>query len=328
MLDLPDKTMLTYLLNPMFDKIDVSDIHVSRLLTELEGFRNKYNKKVAPETEALKFYFLNHIFHIMKTKFNESEILDDEMIKIAEKHIVLTNEIAKRLFFYNILIAIEEANFMYKQESSFYDFLERSYGKEFSDWVNNGFGKTLTSFGKLNMTCGEFSAAMVSVFAFAKWQHGFGGKGWVPIATSVADCIHGIVSFEQMADQAFSLCHNNGSMFNKGHLYDHYSSFIYKILDIQDSGQIPQWIGENLNNKYIDKEIRGIYEIVAKRFPAEITGSLDQSLIKNSEKKREQKTAALAKKNASTWNSGNTQTVKPHEHKIDKILVDLFKKGF
>lgn len=330
MFDLPANTMFTYLLNPMFDEIDMSDIHVSKLVKELETFKHSHGKMASPETDALKFYFLNHAFHVMKTKFNQFEVLDEKMAFVAEKHIQQTNEIAKRLFFYNILIAVEEAKFMPNQDAGFYDFLDQSYGSGFKQWVSSGFGRSLTSFGNLNMTCGDFSKAMVSVFAFAKWQHGFGGKGWVPIASSVSDCIHGRMSFEQMADQAFSLCHNNGSMFNKGHLYNCYSQFIYSILDIQDSGQIPQWIGSNLGSQYVDKDLKDVYKIMAECFPEEMTGKVNSSLIKDSEKKRQQKSAAISAKNAATWNNANQpkQPPPPHKHKMDEILVDLFKKGF
>lgn len=147
----------------------------------------------------------------------------------------------------------------------------------------------------------------------------------------VSDYIHGRLSFEQFADQAFSLCHNNGSMFNKGHLYNCYSSFIYSILDIQDSGQIPQWIANNKNSPYVDKQLLEVYEIMAKEFPEEMTGPVNKSLISNSEKKRNQKAQALAKQQQATWNQWNqaqqTKPAKPSvEAKINNILLGGFGK--
>lgn len=330
MQDLPPNTMYTYLMNPMFDKVNMSEIHVSKLAQEIEAFQKSSQKMSVPEKDALKFYFFNHAFHILKSKFNPLETLNQDMAIVAEKHIQATNLIAKRLFFYNLIIAVEEARFIPKQNAQFYSFIENNYGSQFHNYVQKNFPNSLTSFGNLNMTCGEYTQAMMSVFGFGKWQPGFGGKGWVPIAASSADLIAGNISFEQMADQAFSLCHNNGSMFNKGHFYSQYSHFIYTILDIQDSGQIPQWIGQNLDNKYVDNEMREIYEIMSRHFPNEMTGKVDMSLIKNSEQKRNKKAAALAAKNQANWNSwGNQgqQPPEPHKHKMDEMLVDMFKKG-
>lgn len=331
MYDLPGKTVITYAANPLFNELDFSELPVSMLKKEIDAFMSKRGGHVAPERDALTFYFLNHAFHLLKSKFGQFEQLNDKMSKVAEQHITLTNEIAKRLFFYSVIIAVEEARFIPSQNDNFYGVMLNSYGREFHDYVQNNFRGSLTDFGKLDMTCGEYATGMVSVFAFGRWQPGFGGKGWVPIASLVSDCIHGRLSFEQFADQAFSLCHNNGSMFNKGHLYNCYSSFIYSILDIQDSGQIPQWIANNKNSPYVDKQLLEVYEIMAKEFPEEMTGPVNKSLISNSEKKRNQKAQALAKQQQATWNQWNqaqqTKPAKPSvEAKINNILLGGFGK--
>ena len=338
--DLPANTMLTYLSNPMFDKVDFSALPVSTLAAEIERFKTDRGGNPAPETDALTFYFMNHAFHVMKSRHHPLETLDKDMAFVAEQHIRNTNLVAKRLFCYSVVIAVEEARFMHQQEPAFYDFLERSYGAEFRDYVKNGFqaksqkgGRDgLTSFGALDMTCGQFATAMVSVFAFAKWSPGFGGKGWVPIAALVADCVHGNISFESMADQAFSLCHNNGSMFNKGHFYSHYTHFIYDILDIQDSGQIPQWISSNSTSKFLSGDLKKVHGIMAERFPDEMTGRVNSALITNSKQKREQKASMLAKKNAATWNAMSHQTHgKPQKAQpsiaMDGVLLSGLKKN-
>jgi hypothetical protein len=312
MYDLPQNTMMTYGANPMFDALNFSELPVSKLAEEIEAFKKKSKgHMVAPESDALTFYFMNHAFHVMKSRFNPLERLDPDLAQVAEQHIKSTNEVAKRLLFYSMVIAVEEARFIPQQDARFFNFLENSYGYQFKQYVKDGFKGSLTDFGKLDMTCGQFTTGMMSVFAFGRWQPGFGGRGWTPIAALVADCVSGNISFEGMADQAFSLCHNNGSMFNKGHLYSCYSQFIYNILDIQDSGQVPQWIASNRGSKFITPDLARAFEIMAKRFPDEMTGSVDMKLIKNSEAKREQKAAALAKKNAAMWN----QTQLPEDDK-------------
>lgn len=338
MYDLPTNTMFNFLSNPMFDSHNYSELPVSKLAKEIDTFMAKNKNHPAPETDALTFYLLNHGFHVMKTKFNQLEALNSDMIEVAEQHIAMTNRVAKRLFCYSTIIAVEEARFMHDQDDIFYDFLKREYGEDFLNYVKNGFSvgsdHKLTSFGKLDMTCGEFFDGMVSVFAFGKWQGGFGGKGWVGIASLMADVIKGSISLENMADQAFSLCHNNGSMFNKGHLYQYYSSFIYDILDIQDSGQIPLWIDNNKSSKFITAELKKVHTILSEYFPNEMTGKIDQSIIKNSKQKREQKAAMIAKKNQANWNSGfagngsskKTEKTAPTS-KIDTLLSGDFKNN-
>jgi len=331
MYDLPQNTVITYTANPLFNKVNSGHLPVSVLKKEIEAFMAKKGSYVDPERDALGFYFLNHAFHLLKSKYGQFEQLSPQLTKVAEQHIHLTNTIAKRLFFYSLIIAVEEARFIPSQDDNFFNMLQGGYGQEFREYAQGGFRGKLTDFGKLDMTCGEYASAMVSTFAFGKWQPGFGGKGWVPIASLVSECIQGNLSLEQFADQAFSLCHNNGSMFNKGHLYNHYSSFIYNILDIQDSGQIPQWIANNKNSKYLDKELLEVYEIMAKEFPEEMTGPINKSLISNSEKKREQKAAALAKQQQAAWNQWSnhqqTKAAKPSvEAKLNNVLLGGYGK--
>ena len=301
----------------MFDKMHFGVLPVSALAAEIEAFQKSHTERVAPESDALTFYFMNHAFHVMKSRFNPMERLDEDMAFVAEMHIRSTNEVAKRLFFYSIIIAIEEARYIPAQDAAFFDFMERSYGSEFKSYVKNHFPGKLTDFGKLDMNCGAFATAMMSVFAFGKWQPGFGGRGWTPIAALVSSCVNGALSFEGMADQAFSLSHNNGSMFNKGHLYQQYSHFIYNILDIQDSGQIPQWIDSNPGNKFITADLKRAHKIMAERFPDEMTGKVDMALVNNSEKKRQQKADALAKKNAAMWNQTQAQPSEDSKPKYD-----------
>jgi hypothetical protein len=83
---------------------------------------------------------------------------------------------------------------------------------------------------------------LVEVFHTGKFSGGFGGEAWGAIADVLNDYVHGKLTAEMMLDTAFTLCHNNGPIFNKGMLYDGYTSDIYTILDVQRSGQVPQLV--------------------------------------------------------------------------------------
>lgn len=327
MYDLPDHTLAPYLLNPLFTKTDLSELPIADLASELVAFQHSHATQVSPEADALQFYFFNHAFHLIQAKYAPLARLPDDLAQVVENHFQATNTIAKRLLFYNLLIAVEEARFIPAQDETFHSHMNNSFGPELMDFITKRSGN-LAGFGKLPLTCGDYTRGIMSVFAFGKWQPGYGGHGWVPIATVVHDFISGNLSLEQLADQSFSLCHNNGSMFNKGHFYVGYSEFIYQVLDIQDSGQIPQWLGKNLSSSFVTPTLRESYQIMAKHFPEAMTGKLDQSLLRDSAAKRTKKAAILAKKNSSTWNSGATAIPKAKPvQKIDNMLVDMFKKG-
>lgn len=307
MYDLPSNSIKLYASNPLFGEIDFSDVHLSDVTEQIKKFKNQSKSKSYPETDALKFYFGNHVFHVVKSNFNSLQKLSKDEDELVVKHIENASDISKRLFYYGLMICVEEARFLPHQDDSFHQIIKDSYGDEFHDWMSGGFKGSLDEFGNLDMTVGQLSRAMVSVFGFGSWNPGFGGKGWVPIASLISECAHGKISFESFSDQAFSLCHNNGSMFNKGHLYHCYSKFIYNILDIQDSGQIPQWIDSNKSNKFIDKDLSEIFKLSKKLFPDQVSGKVDQSLVGNSESKRLAKEKALQSHNSHHWNHASNQ---------------------
>jgi hypothetical protein len=67
---------------------------------------------------------------------------------------------------------------------------------------------------------------------------GFGGRAWGAIADCLVSFVDGTYSPEVMLDVVWTLCHNNGAIFNKGMFYESYTNTLYRILDIQRSGQI------------------------------------------------------------------------------------------
>ena len=334
MYDLPEKSLMAVLSNPLYDKVDMSDIHVSVLSKRIKAFKSKQKSNPSPETDALTFYFLNHVAHVIKSKYNPMEDLPDDVHHLAVECVKATNIVAQRLFYYSVIIALEEARFLYVNDNErLVEYLGKSFGKEVGDWARKGFRSgSLEDLGSMDLTCAQYTRAMTSVFSFGKWQGGFGGKGWVPISSLAQQCVRGDISIESMADQAFSLCHNNGSMFNKGHLYQCYTGFIYEILDIQDSGQIPQWIGTNKSNKFVTKELASLYDLAHKHFPDAVSGPVDKKLISNSSEKRNKKQAALKAQQVATWNNQAGKTPIPEGPKVSKqdsiLLPDSFKNSF
>ena len=79
----------------------------------------------------------------------------------------------------------------------------------------------------------------------------------------------GKTSMEMMLDTAFTLAHNNGPIFNKGMMYSHYNaSNLYRILDVQRSGQIPEMIlYDKLGTQYNLEPVKALIKLVQEKVP-------------------------------------------------------------
>ena len=294
--DLPKDSLADILAHPFRERRDLSALPLQALATQAKAYVSKHsNPRPAPETDALAFYGLSHVLHLLSAHRPALAPLPPDEAKLARTCMRRLGDVGLRLFFYSAVIAVEEARFMPSQDEGFFSLLEQSFGPDFEKWSRGNYRTgQLADFGDLGkkgLTVGDYARGMVSTFAFARWQPGFGGRGWVPIASLLSDCVHGKISLEGFADQAFSLCHNNGSMFNKGHLYGMYSPFIYEILDLQDAGQIPAWIATNETNRLLDPELKAVFQQARALFPAELAGPVDTSKVKDSSKRREKKQA-------------------------------------
>lgn len=334
MYDQPKNSLLAFKASPLFEKINFKETLTTDIYRKYLDFSKKYSTS-SPEKDALLFYLSNHGFHLLKSKYNDLENLDEDAQKFLKLHVKNTNIISQRLFYYIILISIEETHFMSEQKEHFYNYMAASYSQEFVNFMKT---RSL-DFSKVNMPIGKFLQGVRAYFDFVKWSPGYGGRPWGNIVGIAHHTSIGRQSFEMMTDYAFTLCHNNGSMFNKGKLYSMYSQFIYDLLDIQASGQIPNWINENLNknNKYIDKDVLEVFNLLKKIFPEEMIKPLDKEKLSKEAKKRRENHDKLMKQlksnnnynNNINYNSGANKNeevvVKPS--KIDNILVNDFKNN-
>lgn len=331
MYDLPANTLAQFLANPLLEKYSFAHITCKDLAQEIKRYKQSNTSHPTPESDAILFYMCNHGFHLIKSKYKEFETLPPKEALIVKKHLEYTNDIAKRLFSYIVLISIEEARYLPQQSDAFFSYMKAQYSQEFEDYIQKDLKghKDLLSFEKLGISAGVFLRAIRSVFDFGKWNGGFGGKPWGNIVGLSSSVVFGRESFEMMADYAFSLCHNNGSMFNKGHLYSYNTHFIYDVLDIQASGQIPSWVNENKSNPHVSKKVKEMHDLFSQVFPKEFTAPLDQKKVKSSgeirRKKEEQHMKAL-KSSSAPWTQNTNTTNQPQapKAKIDNILIDTF----
>jgi hypothetical protein len=128
-------------------------------------------------------------------------------------------------------------------------------------------------------TVGKYTSFLSDIFFQGKYSGGYGGPAWGAVANVLRDFVHGKITAEMMMDTSFTLCHNNGPIFNKGMLFGTYGSDIYKILDVQRSGQIPQLVAENQALVCKDSKIKEVWNECFSILGDEFTGYVDWFLV-------------------------------------------------
>ena len=282
MFDQPRNSLVAYAANPLFEAMDFSHVRLKDLVAEISACEKQ--KKMCPQTAAVTFYLLNHGMHVMRSQLSPLTPLNAELAFVAEAHITQTNTIAKRMLCHTILSTVVEMHYLCQQRPAYYQMLADQYGDNFAKFAKDTQGSR-SHLKKLDTDCGNFAGGMMSIFSFSDWAY---RKPWTKITGLVYQCVKGEISLENFTDQSLSLCHWGGSILNKCHLFHCNNDDLFKILDVQDSGQIPQWVGKNLSSSYVSEEMKRVHAILMKYFPDQMTGPINQALIQNSAAKRAQ----------------------------------------
>lgn len=277
--------------------VPMADFLAAKTATSIKGQENI-------EAAAISFYLSNHGFHLIEAANAPTEELSPEHAMLAKEHVVLTSKMGMRMLFYILTIAAEEAALEQERKPNFFDFVESATSPDAAKWLkmimerSDGRGGMLGS----EKTCGKATLgqcvkALELCFRFGRWSYGCGSLPWAIVTETAGEVIRGTNSLELMVDKAFTLCHNNGAIFNKGHQFTRYVSDFYAILDIQASGQIPSAIAAGLRSSGFDSPVvKAIHQKYAKAFPEEFNKKYDPSLIKSMEEVRVKKDVALKQK--------------------------------
>lgn len=202
----------------------------------------------SPERDALSFYLLNHSVSIIRQRVHVYAPLGKYLPLVERYHSELAVRSA-RMFFYLLLICTRES----RHEKNSEDMTD-VYAKH-GAWTKT-FIQSIKGMSSLSAaerfrqhpptgTMGAYTEFLADCFNTGSFSGGYGGPAWGKIAEVLRDFVKGKLTAEMMEDTAFTLCHNNGPIFNKGMLFDLHTSEIYKILDVQRSGQIPQLVVES-----------------------------------------------------------------------------------
>ena len=229
--------------------VDMTGVKAHAFLERLDAV-DRDTQAEAPEEVAL-LYYLYHALeaHLLKCGA-PSKPIEEGVAKTARGLYEASSLIALRMAYYLFVICTRESRHALKNSGGFKK-MEDTYPefREFHGLIKDAapLSSVKTAFGKLpaDVTLGRYADWLVDVFTHPKYSTNFGGKKWRAIAVPFAEVVHGRMTMDTMCDTAFALSHNTGPIFNKGVLFRNYvgtGKQLLEILDIQRSGQIPEYL--------------------------------------------------------------------------------------
>lgn len=268
---------------------------IAKIIDRHDGKRSKIDE------EAALFYLSGHIFHLVEAEAaGAGGELAPDRAAFVEEHVQRLNSLGVRMFAYLCVISAEEAGFGEARNPGLWDFIESNTSEDAAKWIKGIFSRErergfFAKTGKASV--GECLKALEMGFRFGRWHPGFGGLPWAEIAGTALEAANGESSLELCVDKAFSLCHNNGAIFNKGHVFGHYSHSFYELLDIQASGQLPGAIAKGLPVDGLKAaSVKALFEQGKRMFPEDFARGYDPKKVKSMASVREAKAEALMKK--------------------------------
>jgi hypothetical protein len=313
----------------VFCKRDFSQAPMAQFLEGVSKSSVKGQANI--EEAAIAFYLSNHGFHLLESRYEASQEMLAPDAKLAKAHVALASSMGLRMFHYLLTISAEEAQFGTARNDRFHDFVESATSPAAAKWLkgimDRGGGRGSLGSAKSvgDATMGQCVKALELCFRFAGWSGGFGGLPWAQIAETAGEVIRGTNSLELMVDKAFTLCHNNGAIFNKGHQFTTYRQDFYDILDIQASGQMPSAIhaGSSVTGMRSDS-VKALHAGFAASFPEEFNAKFDPSKVKSMGEVRRKKMEAASKKANAFLASGGGFSAAAANSPPKRACDDLF----
>lgn len=266
-------------LSALFMKRSMGAQPLPEVMKQVNKYMSENSGHASPEGEAFKFYYANHVFSAVSARFDQNEILPDDFAWLVRNYVKLSSDLVVRLAYYCLLIITREARHLHKSEST-YAKVEEKFGARSVAFLKAICGKGEEgAVGMLRQSppdipLGKYVEMIEYVFFKGGWGGGYGGPAWGKVAQTLRQMVTGEITPEMFADIAFTLAHNNGPIFNKGMLYSGYSHFIYKLLDVQRSGQIPQ-LYEDSEVKFSVADMVDFIDRARKSLPDVVLGFVD-----------------------------------------------------
>jgi len=139
-------------------------------------------------------------------------------------------------------------------DNQFYTKLGIEHGAKavkFIHHISNQQASQVINFMKTEFDIDTLTAFRSIVYAYTHgvWGGGYGGKAWASVADCVLKFFDGTYTPEIFVDTVWTLCHNNGPIFNKPYVYRSYTSDFMAVLDVQRAGMIPNLIYDSLQKR-------------------------------------------------------------------------------
>jgi len=217
---------------------------------------NALGSSAEPEEEALRFYMMNHAWAELNLMYHKDQPLPQEHLDVALGYTQQCSQIMERLFYYLLMICTRETRHCQNPGA----IQVANYPIECWNFLNSiqgsGSGGAVSKLKSSapNVNLGVYTDFMEYVFFKGKFSGGYGGPAWGEVARTLNRYVSAAYTPEMMVDTGWTLCHNNGPIFNKGMLYNMYSQELVQMLDVQRSGQIPQLLySHNAGMKFFNK---------------------------------------------------------------------------
>lgn len=312
---LPTNSLKSFIDVPQARPTDVGGVNLKDTVGWLSTYMGS-TPLVLPDLEAVEFYCLNHLASVVRACHLELEGLPlwAQEVMLAYQD-CLTRQ-SSRMFAYLLLIVTREARHLKSTSVSsvWYKKMPAAY-KDFHKGTRTaGNGQNVVSMLKNSppdMPIGEYLGCVLRVFG-GSFQNGYGGPAWANVARVLVEMVTGKISMEMMVDQAYSLAHNNGPIFNKGMLYKGYTDEFIKILDVQNSGQLPELVlslGADVlkSDLALHEKLKRVIGVVAAGSPATRFGEcVDWARVESAGSKKK-----YVKKLGKDWSAIPTPAVPP-----------------
>ncbi|WP_266032641.1 hypothetical protein [Brucella intermedia] len=280
----PKNTLAYHQSRVLTSNRDMSNVPVHMVSAALKKFKAADTaSNTVPEKEALWFYGMNHGVALISSRYDPLQPLEKWDLEWVEAYHSRMVPMAMRAFYYLLVICTREARHN-KSLSADVPKMVAKFGDATAKWfkMSGGEGsiheKLVSS--PPNTTIGNFVECIRWQFYNSIWNGGYGGKKWGQVTDCLARFVNGEFTAEMMLDTIWTLSHNNGPIFNKGHFYSMYSHTLMRILDVQRSGQIPEAVMDDAQiSKFADKQMVGMFKQLKERFPEDIGDYVDWYVV-------------------------------------------------
>lgn len=280
---------------PLLAPRDISDQSMTVIYAGLLDYIRDHGSKESIGETAVNFYLLNHGLALIDQAHPIDARLPEPMLALYNLYHKEVGHIGVRMA-QDILFMLTAMTSTTHPDSFQLDFVEDTYGAAARSFIESLAANTsnvsfwIPDFSALKkvflsahqasegLTFGNALGAMRHVLDVRQRELSYGPL-WRDIARMFLDFVQGRKSLESTIDTSFTFCHCNGSFFEKGRLFSPVGNELFDALDVQRSGQVPQYVhGKGSLAKAA--RTQKLHAAFAEHFPEVFKAKLDRSIVK------------------------------------------------